>query len=93
VERLCCVCVAQHAVLSDAAARPLALGRGSRPDADDYIIDNRKHYYYQHEEVERVTGRQPVDPSNISTYLISTRPADSRQTHRRSANRSSHSLT
>jgi hypothetical protein len=90
VERLCCVCVAQHAVLSDAAARPLALGRGSRPDADDYIIDNN---YYQHEEVERVTGRQPVDPSNISTYLISTRPADSRQTHRRSTNRSTQSLT
>jgi hypothetical protein len=36
VERLCCVCVAQHAMLSDAAARALALGRGSRPDADDY---------------------------------------------------------
>jgi hypothetical protein len=56
-------------------------------------IDYRKHYYCKHEEVERVTGRQPVDPSNISTYLISTRPADSRQTHRRSANRSTHSLT
>lgn len=61
--------------------------------ADPTPTINRKHYYYKHEEVECVTGRQPVGPSNISTHLISTRPTDSRQTHRRSANRSTHSLT